>query len=179
MHLFFLLAGCATPAAPYHTARCGDVTAVWSGASEPEAPKSYGVTGLSFVDGSGRARPFEPTGDLYFVDWSFDIFSPDCSRVAVLQSHWGPFTVFATADVVAGANPVTVQVDGATASVLGQWRWTGSSTFEFVASCCGGARVYAGDVAAPGALDLVYEASSAPSGVELAPGPSGPRWVTR
>lgn len=158
----------------YHAVRCGDVTATWSGSADDlkelptegaPVPKRFGVKGLTFVFTDGTAHPFTPSGELAFSDWSFDIFSPDCSRVALLQDRFGPYTVLATKDLKAFANPTPVRAEGAEAAVHGQWRWTGPSTFEFVASAGGGARVLSGEVTKPAALTMVFEAPSAPAGV--------------
>lgn len=164
-------------AGAYHAVKCGDVTAVWSGSADDlkdlavdgtPVPRSYGVKGLTFVFADGKSHAFTPSGELQFSDWSFDVFSPDCSRVALLQDRYGPFTVLSTKDLGTFANATPVKAEGTTASVHGQWRWTGPSTFEFVASCCGGARVMAGD--GSGALKQVFEAAAAPSGVRLGAG---------
>lgn len=161
-------------AGAYHAVKCGDVTAVWSGSADDlptgdqRAPKSYGVTGLTFRFADGKEHAFTPSGSLNFDDWSFDIFSPDCSRVSLLQDRFGPFTIIATKDLATFANALPVIVEGSTASVHAQWTWTGPESFEFVASCCGGARVMAGKAVAPIALEKRYEASSAPSGIRRA-----------
>ncbi|MBL8923743.1 MAG: hypothetical protein JNJ54_33115 [Myxococcaceae bacterium] len=158
----------------YHAVKCGAVTASWTGSAADleglaaegrPAPKTYGVTGLSFLLADGSRREFTPSGELAFSDWSFDIFSPDCSRVALLQDRSGPFTVLATKDLATFSNPKAFKAPGEPASVHGQWRWTGPSSFEFVASCCGGARVLSGDAAADAPLTQVFEAASAPSGL--------------
>lgn len=163
-----------TLAGAYHAVKCGDVTAVWSGNADElkdlaidgrPAPKTYGVTGLAFRFADGKEHAFTPSGTLNFDDWSFDIFSPDCSRVSLLQDRFGPFTIIATRDLATFANALPVIVEGSTASVHGQWRWTGPESFEFVASCCGGARAMAGKAVAPITLEKVYEASAAPSGI--------------
>lgn len=162
-------------AGAYHAVKCGDVTAVWSGSADDlkdlatdsrPVPKTFGVKSLAFVFADGRKHDFTPSGELSFSDWSFDIFSPDCSRVALLQDRYGPFSVLATADLATFANAKPVKAEGATASVHGQWRWTGPSSFEFVASCCGGARVLAGDAAGAGPLTQVFDAEAAPMGVQ-------------
>lgn len=164
-------------AGAYHAVKCGDVTAVWSGSADDlkdlavdgkPAPKTYGVSGLTFRFADGKEHAFTPSGSLNFDDWSFDIFSPDCSRVSLLQDRFGPFTLIATKDLSTFANALPVQVEGETASVHGQWRWTGPESFEFVASCCGGARVMAGKAVAPITLEKTFEAASAPSGVRRA-----------
>ncbi len=161
-------------AGAYHAVKCGDVTAVWSGSADDlptgdqRAPKSYGVTGLTFRFADGKEHAFTPSGSLNFDDWSFDIFSPDCSRVSLLQDRFGPFTIIATKDLATFANALPVIVEGSTASVHAQWTWTGPESFEFVASCCGGARVMGGKAVAPITLEKRYEASSAPSGIRRA-----------
>jgi len=166
-------------AGAYHAVKCGDVTAVWSGSADDlkelavegrPVPKSYGVKSLSFVFADGRQHPFTPSGELMFSDWSFEVFSPDCSRAVLLQDRYGPFAVLSTKDLATFSNATPVKAEGETASVHGQWRWTGPSTFEFVASCCGGARVVSGDASAPGKLAPVFEAASAPSGVRRGQG---------
>lgn len=163
-------------AGAYHAVKCGEVTAVWSGSADDlkdlavdgkPVPKSYGVKGLTFVFADGKSHAFTPSGELQFSDWSFDIFSPDCSRVALLQDRYGPFTVLSTKDLGTFTNATPVKAAG-DPSVHGEWRWVGPSSFEFVASCCGGARVMAGDVS--GALKQVLDAPTAPSGVRLGAG---------
>lgn len=153
----------------YHAIRCGDVTALWSGGGDdlkeagPSAPKAWGASGLTFRVGATEHR-FTPQGELSFSDWSFDVFSPDCSHVALLQDRFGPFSVFTTADVAGFKSPRWVKAPGAEGAVHGQWRWTGPASFEFVASSGGGARVFSGLVSRE-ALRLVLEVNDAPKGV--------------
>jgi hypothetical protein len=156
----------------YHAVQCGDVTAVFGGSEEDlkelavdgrPVPKTYGVRALSFVFADGREVPFTPRGELAFSDWSFDVFSPDCSRVALLEDRYGPYAVRLTKDFSAKAREF--KAPGETASVHGGFHWTGPSSFEFVASCCGGSRVYAGDSEAGTPLREVFTAERAPSGI--------------
>ncbi len=188
--LLLLLAGCSKkeryvpppdPQAPkvvslagaYHAVECGKVTAVWSGSDAdfpkdgPPTPKAYGVTGLTFRFADGTSVPFTPKGELTFSDWSFDVFAPDCSSVALLEDRFGPYRLVATSglETMAGATAVEAPKVGETASVHGQWRWTSATQFEFVASCCGGARVFRGGVTSPITLTSIFEASAAPKGV--------------
>lgn len=161
----------------YHAVKCGEVTAQWSGSGDdlptegPAVPKSYGVTGLAFRLPDGTTTAFTPKGTLFGPDWSFDIFSSDCSSVALLEDHYGPYTVLPTkALATMKGTPVSAPVVGQTAPVLGQWTWTGPSTFEFVASCCGGARVLRGDASSPATLATIFEAENVPSGVRRGAG---------
>ena len=155
----------------FHAVECGKVTAVWSGSdadlpNEGLTPKSYGVTGLVFRFDDGASVPFTPKGELTFSDWSFDVFSPDCSSVALLEDHFGPYRVVSTSSLqtMAGAAAVEAPKE-AEASVHGQWRWVSATQFEFVASCCGGARVFRGGVSTPIKLTSIFEAATAPKGV--------------
>jgi hypothetical protein len=163
-----------TRSGAYHAVQCGAVTAVFTGSAEDlealaldgkPAPKSYGVRGLAFVLGDGREVPFTPRGELTFSDWSFDVFSPDCERVVLLEDRYGPYVVRPTASLGAAGKGREHKAPGETASVHGQWRWTGATSFEFVASCCGGARVYAGEAGGDGGLREVFAADQAPAGV--------------
>jgi hypothetical protein len=157
----------------YHAVRCGDVTAVWAGSADAlkdlatestAAPKSFGVTGLSFRFADGTQQPFTPTGSLTFSDWSFDIFSPDCSHVALLQDRFGPYTLVETSGLRGLVGGKTVKADGSEGAVHDGFRWTSGSAFEFVASSGGGARVLSGD-ATQATLKTVFEAAEAPRGV--------------
>lgn len=193
-----------TPAAPklspaevtlegaYHAVACGAVTAVFSGNAEalaalpanPPPPKSYGVESLAFRFADGTSKGFAPTGQLFFNDWRFELFSPDCQWVALLTDHYGPYHLVRTADLqgyLAGTvKPVVVQVTGDTASVLSDGAWTGDGTFEFFASCCGGVRVF--QASTQGELKQVFEAAEAPGGLRrvrggyevVTPKPQGP-----
>ncbi len=157
----------------YHAVRCGDVMAVWAGNADAlkdlategtAAPKSFGVTGLSFRFADGTQQPFMPTGSLTFSDWSFSIFSPDCSHVALLQDRFGPYTLVPTSTLRGLVGAKTVRAEGTEGAVHDGFRWTSGSAFEFVASSGGGARVLSGD-ATQGTLKAVFEAAEAPRGV--------------
>jgi hypothetical protein len=178
----------------YHAVSCGVVTAVFSGSPEalealpadPPPPKSYGVESLAFRFADGSSKGFVPTGQLFFNDWRFDVFSPDCQWVALLTDHYGPYHLVKTADLkgyLAGTvKPVVVQVtgDAGIASVLSDGAWTGDGAFEFFASCCGGVRVF--QASTTGELRQVFEAREAPHGLKrvrggyevVQPKPRGP-----
>lgn len=175
----------------YHAVACGAVTAVFSGNAEalqalpanPPPPKSYGVESLAFRFADGSSKGFAPTGQLFFNDWRFDVFSPDCQWVALLTDHYGPYHLVKTADLagyLAGkVKHVVVQAAGETASVHSDGAWTGDGAFEFFASCCGGAKVLKATTA--GAVTTVFEAAAAPNGLrrvrggyEVVTPPQGP-----
>lgn len=159
----------------YHAVACGAVTAVFAGNADalkdlpanPPPPKSYGVESLAFRFADGTSKGFAPTGQLFFSDWRFDVFSPDCEWVALLTDHYGPYHLVKTADLKGylegKVKPVELQVKGDTASVLSDGAWTGDGGFEFFASCCGGARVF--KATTTGELTKVFEAADAPSGL--------------
>ncbi|MFO0601340.1 MAG: hypothetical protein U0228_38885 [Myxococcaceae bacterium] len=160
----------------YHAVACGPVTAVWSGSAEmlkdlPQpAPKRFGVESLAFKFADGTSRGFTTQGQLFFNDWAFDVFSPDCATVVLLSDHYGPFHVVKTSELkdylLGKVKPVVVAApaaSGATASVHDSLTWVDASTFEFVASCCGGARAFRATTA--GEVKQVFEAASAPKGL--------------
>lgn len=158
----------------FHAVACGAVTAVWSGSAEalkelPQpAPKSFGVESLAFKFADGTSKGFAPTGQVFFNDWRFDVFSPDCSTVALLTDHYGPYHVVKT-DQLRGylegkVKPVSVQALHEKESLVhADLAWRDGETFEFVASCCGGAQVFA--AGKDGSLNRVLDVPSAPKGV--------------
>lgn len=159
----------------YHAVQCGPVTAVWSGDPEmlaqqaPNAPKSFGAESLAFRFFDGSTEGFAPTGQLFFSDWTFDIFSPDCSLVALQVDHFGPIHVVPVDQLRAYLDgrfkPVAVQApSGKESLVHGQLRWLSPSQFEFVASCCGGAQAFRANTK-DGSLERLLDAPTAPNGV--------------
>lgn len=156
----------------YHAVKCGGVTALWSGNTEnmPEgAPKSFGVESLAFRFSDGTTEGFKPTGQLFFSDWTFGVFSADCAYTSLLVDHFGPLHVVATDQLrpyLRGElKPTVVQAPkGADASVYSQVFWTTPSQLEFVASCCGGAQVFRAE-AKDGAVTKLFDAKDAPKGV--------------
>lgn len=159
----------------YHAVSCGGVTALWSGDPEmlaqqaPNAPRSFGAESLAFRFVDGSTKGFAPTGQLFFSDWTFDVFSPDCALVALQVDHYGPIHVVKV-DELRGyleghVKPVAVQALSEKDSLVhGQLRWVTPSQFEFVASCCGGAQVFRAS-AKDGALERLLDAKEAPKGV--------------
>ena len=161
----------------FHAIACGPVTAVWSGNAEalkdlPQpAPKTYGVESLRFKFADGTSKGFAPTGQVFFNDWRFDIFSPDCSAVSLQIDHYGPYRLVKT-DELRGylegrLKPVAVQaLNENTAMVHGDGRWISPDTWEFTASCCGGAQVFQTAMKDGGSLKRVFDAPSAPKGLK-------------
>ncbi len=161
----------------YHAVACGAVTAVWSGNADalkdlPQpAPKSFGVESLAFRFADGTSKGFAPTGQVFFNDWRFDVFSPDCSRVALQVDHFGPYHVVKT-DELRGylegrVKPVVVQaLSEKDALVHSDLLWRRGDTFEFIASCCGGAQVF--QAKPDGSLERVFDAPVAPKGLKRA-----------
>lgn len=163
----------------YHAIACGAVTAVWSGNADalkdlPQpAPKNFGVESLAFRFADGTSKGFAPTGQVFFSDWRFGIFSPDCSMVALLTDHYGPYHLVPTADLrgylEGRVKPVVVQAKGEKETpVHGEATWVSPNELEFTASCCGGAEVF--HAKADGTLSSVFKAAEAPKGVRRGAG---------
>lgn len=153
---------------------CPGVVAVFSGSAEalpPGAPANFAVESLAFEFASGAKVGFVPKGQLFFSDWTFDVFSPDCQHVALQVDHYGPVEVHATAALEAGLKGqgaplvVTVPKSRGEAPVIGQVSWQAPRQLEVVASSNGGAQVYRATLGESVALERVFFAPSAPSGV--------------
>jgi hypothetical protein len=104
---------------------------LWFEFREPGAPR-------------GRWVRYHSKGDLFFSDWTFDVFSEDDAVVVLQQDHYGPFHIVWTrnlesylrgrsrpAQVVPG--PLAKGEIGAVHKFLG---WRSKRTFEFRRSCC-------------------------------------------
>lgn len=165
----------ATLDGAYHAMQCGAVTAVWSGSDAalsnlPQpAPKAYGVESLAFHFADGTKKGFAPSGQVFFSDWRFDVFSPDCQLVALLADHYGPYHLVKVAELrgylEGRVKPVHVQALGEKeALVHGDAAWGPGNALEFSASCCGGAQVFRADPAS-GSLTRLLDAAAAPKGV--------------
>ncbi len=155
-----------------HAVQCQNTNAEWLGAppTEPGAPKSHGATALRFrID--GKPVEFSPVGSLEPADWTFDIFSPDCTRVALLQDHYGPYHVVKldglSAYLAGGSPEAIVEKRGETAEqmVHADFKWLSNDRFEFSAACCGGAEVFGVNVASPTKLERSFFAAQAPKGI--------------
>lgn len=159
----------------YHALDCGLVTAVWSGNGDAlaelpaPAPKSYGVESLAFRFPDGSSKGFAPTGQLFFSDWRFDVFSPDCEYVALLSDHYGPYHVVKLTDLRGylqhTSKPVelTLKKDH-TAFVHSDLQWRDGAHVDFVESANGGAFGVRGDVR-DGKVEQVFFAPEAPKGL--------------
>ena len=157
-------------AGAYHAVACSSVTAVWSGNADAlkdlqqAAPKSFGVESLSFKFADGTSKGFAPTGQVFFNDWRFEIFSPDCSAVALQIDHYGPYHLVKTADLrgylEGRVKPVAAQaLNEKDAMVHSDGRWVSGKVFEFTASCCGGAQVFQAAIDQGGTLERVGASS--------------------
>lgn len=160
----------------FHALACGPVTAIWSGNADalkdlPQpAPKSFGVESLAFKFADGSSKGFAPTGQVFFNDWRFDIFAPDCSTLALQVDHYGPYHLVKAADLrgylEGKVKPVVVHaLNEQTSMVHSDGRWVTAEAFEFTASCCGGAQVFQAS-AKDGALKKVFDAPAAPKGLK-------------
>jgi hypothetical protein len=164
----------------YHAISCGSVTAVWSGNADalkdlPQpAPKPFGVESLAFKFADGTSKGFAPAGQVFFNDWTFAIFAPDCSAVALQVDHFGPFHVVKLADLrgylEGKVKPVQVQaLSEKDALVHSDLLWRDAASFEFVASCCGGAQAFKATVK-DGSLERLLDAPAAPKGLKRVSG---------
>lgn len=158
-----------------HAVACGAVTALWSGNPDalkdlPQpAPKSFAVESLSFKFADGSSKGFAPRGQVFFNDWRFEIFSPDCSMVALLTDHFGPYHVVKTAELrgylEGRVKPVQVQALSEKDALVHQnLVWKDASKFEFTASCCGGAQVFTASTK-DGSRERIFDAPAAPKGL--------------
>jgi hypothetical protein len=161
----------------FHAIACGPVTAVFSGNPDalqqlgPDAPRSYAVESLAFRFPDGVQRGFAPKGQLFFSDWSFELFSPDCSKVALQVDHYGPIHVVAREQLQAylegKSKPTVIDAPHATeAMVVGQLTWVSNEALEFVASAGGQAQA----LRATGAtLEPRFPLTAAPHGLRRTP----------
>ena len=121
----------------------GSVIAWFSGEKPPEDPKAplvYGVSALAFeFAGDAKRYPFTPRGELFFSDWSFDVFSPDGKWALLLQDRFGPYHVVRTRNLrtylehTAPPDKVehTIVPSGLAALVHSNARWVSDTEFEY------------------------------------------------
>ncbi len=175
---FLLMASCATAPKPVPTpaseptaisaTRCGDVVALWRGPTpDGTMPLTYSVESLAFAFPDGVEKAAKPTGTIEPPHRSLELFSTDCSWVALPQDSAGPYHLVPVAQLAAyldGTHAPAV-VEGPKGSILTDGRWTGPGRFEFFASCCGGVEVFAVDAATPSTTERVFFAPEAPNGI--------------
>jgi hypothetical protein len=141
----------AGPAFPpeIHAVTVHGITAHFGGEKTPVAvygPLEYGVEALWFTfEGDWRSYVFKPKGELFFTDWSFDLFSPDGAHVLLLQDHYGPYHVVATDRLKhyltgrAKPNYVVTKRGGRIdpAMVHSGAHWISAREIQFRVACCG------------------------------------------
>src|SRR5579859_330498 len=131
-----------------HTITVRGITAHFGGEKPQEefVDLRFGVEELWFTfEGDPKQYLFRSAGQLFFSDWSFDIFSPDGAYVLLLQDHYGPYHVIASNRLkkylMGNAKPdyVLTQVVGPMepARVHHNGRWVTTRTIQFQVSCCG------------------------------------------
>ena len=147
-----------------HAVQCGAVVAEWMG-------EAQGVTSLRFRLADGKTQDFQPAGSLEVADWTFDIFSSDCARLALAQDHFGPYHVVKLDGLKAyleGGSPEAIvekKGEGGAQMVHSDFRWVGNDRVAFVAAGGGGAEAFEASVAAPEKLERTYFAGNAPKGI--------------
>lgn len=125
-----------------HRVTCGAVTAIWRGERDEGLDK---YSELWFELASGKPPVQATTGDMFATDWAFDIFSPDCKHVLLLQSHTGPYHIVQArrlADYLRGGKPDhllagTPDPKGVTGTGVfhaGAWVSTTEVTYQW--GCC-------------------------------------------
>jgi hypothetical protein len=161
----------------YHAVRCGTLTAVWSGSADAlkglpaPVPEAYGVESLAFRFADGSQQGFVPPGQLFFSDWQFEVFAPDCSALALKVDHYGPIHLVRTealSSYLQGhSQPLVLEVPKeAAAPVYGEVRWVSPSQLELVTEAGGGAEVFRATVQDGAAsLERIFMLAEAPKGV--------------
>lgn len=152
-----------------HTVTSRGITAHFGGEKPPsDSPLEFGVSALWFTfPGDKTVYEFKPVGELFFSDWTFDIFSRNDVYVLLLQDHYGPYHIVATdqlkdyllgcaksAKVVSAQDYPPHAMDPP--KVHKFVRWTSDRAFEFSGSCCGWERLYFYDITA-GKLQFLHE----------------------
>ena len=145
------------------------ITAHFGGGKPPgevDAPLEYAVEALWFTfEGEQRLYVFKPKGELFFTDWSFDLFSPDGAHVLLPQSHYGPYHVVASNRLknylIARAKPdyIVTKRGGRSdpAMVHSGGHWISAREIQFTVACCGSSETLTYPLAKKAAL----QASSA------------------
>lgn len=134
-----------------HTATAHEVTAHFGG-QEPSnnLPLRLGVEALWFTFENDPENYGFPSsgqdGELYFSDWTLDIFSPDGAYVLLLQDHYGPYHVVATdklKEYLTGRAKADYVVTNESrkpdepAQVYHDGHWISPTEIQYTVSCCG------------------------------------------
>ena len=149
--------------------RCGEVTAEWLGTPPgPPAPTSFGVQSLRFRV-KDVVTEFTPRGALEFSDWSFDVFSPDCTYVLLLVDRYGPYVAVKTSALSGwldgGVGGVELRYGEGTARVHSDGHFVSAAEVEYQAACCGGVDVVRAPVDDAARQSVVFSAPEAPKGL--------------
>ncbi len=166
-----------------HTATCGKATAVWYGnptdrdalrkkpVNAPVVPDWLGVTWLEFHFEGGRVARYTTSEYTEGLDWSYDVFSPDCALVALLSGRFGPYQVMKVSEIeeVLGGRMKPIEVsgdaaDGGAGGVHSDAKWVSNDELEFFRGCCGSTQVFRWNVKTR-KLTEVYFAAYTPSGI--------------
>jgi hypothetical protein len=138
------------------TIKDNSITAIWIGDdpnTDPDLsgmPLEYGVHKVFFEFLNGNEKIlFKPTGELFFSDWSFNIFSQNYKYVILLQGHFGPYHIIPIEnlrDYLSGKITQFETVSGQQTlddpgAVHGEIKWLSFDTIKFRAFCCGGSIV--------------------------------------
>lgn len=87
------------------TRTCGPWQIHWVGEPPGDpAPPRFGTRALHINHQDGSRYRFQPTGELYFSDWSYEPCSPKGAWVALLQDRYGPIHVVASENLGAYLN---------------------------------------------------------------------------
>lgn len=122
-----------------HSVAAGDLELRFYGEAVPLgiSPR-YGVKRMAVLTPQGELL-YSPQGELFHSDWSFDIVSPDGSKVLLLQDHYGPYHVVSVRNLSAYIE--TGEPDhefgqlqpGSNAWVHEQARWLSDGEITYVA----------------------------------------------
>jgi hypothetical protein len=124
-----------------HESRCGNVRAVWRG-ERSEGIEAYETLTIEIPASKAWTLSLE---DIPRDAWSFDIFSPDCKHVLLLQSRLGPYHVVRTdrlAEYAAGGKPDYVlagEPDPKGVTGTGNFHdgvWVSNSEVTYQWGCC-------------------------------------------
>ncbi|OIP40320.1 MAG: hypothetical protein COX16_03010 [Deltaproteobacteria bacterium CG23_combo_of_CG06-09_8_20_14_all_51_20] len=117
-------------------------------------PLEYIAESLYFINIPKRTvKRWSPEGELFFSDWSFDIWSKGGNYVALLQDHIGPIFVYRAKDfiesvdidphyIIYGREPGSEDP----AAVTKFMEWKTDNVLIYSLACCGHESVYEYDI---------------------------------